>query len=161
MAINREEIRAFFKKSRAAALVLLCGVFLMCLPGGKKETQVAAQPAGEVREQTMEAALEEILSQVAGAGSVRVLLSGQTSEITRFQTDETGDGENLRQETVLITGDNRAQTALVRQTEAPTYRGAIIVCQGADSPAVRLAIVKAVAAATGLTTNRITVLKMK
>lgn len=161
MAINREEIRAFFKKSRAAALVLLCGVFLMCLPGGKKETQVAAQPAGEVREQTMEAALEEILSQVAGAGSVRVLLSGQTSEITRFQTDETGDGENLRQETVLITGDNRVQTALVRQTEAPTYRGAIIVCQGADSPAVRLAIVKAVAAATGLTTNRITVLKMK
>lgn len=161
MAINREEIRAFFKKSRAAALVLLCGVFLMCLPGGKKETQVAAQPAGEVREQTMEAALEEILSQVAGAGSVRVLLSGQTSEITRFQTDETGDGENLRQETVLITGENRVQTALVRQTEAPTYRGAIIVCQGADSPAVRLAIVKAVAAATGLTTNRITVLKMK
>lgn len=161
MAINREEIRAFFKKSRAAALVLLCGVFLMCLPGGKKETQVADQPAGEVREQTMEAALEEILSQVAGAGSVRVLLSGQTSEITRFQTDETGDGENLRQETVLITGDNRVQTALVRQTEAPTYRGAIIVCQGADSPAVRLAIVKAVAAATGLTTNRITVLKMK
>ncbi len=161
MAINREEIRAFFKKSRAAALVLLCGVFLMCLPGGKKETQVAAQPAGEVREQTMEAALEEILSQMAGAGSVRVLLSGQTSEITRFQTDETGDGENLRQETVLITGDNRVQTALVRQTEAPTYRGAIIVCQGADSPAVRLAIVKAVAAATGLTTNRITVLKMK
>ncbi len=161
MAINREEIRAFFKKSRAAALVLLCGVFLMCLPGGKKETQVAAQPAGEVREQTMEAALEEILSQVAGAGSVQVLLSGQTSEITRFQTDETGDGENLRQETVLITGDNRVQTALVRQTEAPTYRGAIIVCQGADSPAVRLAIVKAVAAATGLTTNRITVLKMK
>ena len=160
MAINREEIRAFFKKSRAAALVLLCGVFLMCLPGGKKETQVA-QPAGEVREQTMEAALEDILSQVAGAGSVRVLLSGQTSEIMRFQTDETRDGENLRQETVLITGENRVQTALVRQTEAPTYRGAIIVCQGADSPAVRLAIVKAVAAATGLTTNRITVLKMK
>ena len=160
MAINREEIRAFFKKSRAAALVLLCGIVMMCLPSGKKDTQ-AAQPAETVHEQTMEAALEEILSQVAGAGSVRVLLSGQTSEITRFQTDETSDGENLRQETVLITGDNRVQTALVRQTEAPTYRGAIIVCQGADSPAVRLAIVKAVAAATGLTTNRITVLKMK
>ena len=160
MAINREEIRAFFKKSRAAALVLLCGVFLMCLPGGKKETQVA-QPAGEVREQTMEAALEEILSQVAGAGSVRVLLSGQTSEITRFQTDETGDGENLRQETVLITGDNRVQTALVRQTEAATYRGAIVVCQGAENPKVALSVVQAVAAVTGLSTNRITVLKMK
>jgi len=160
MAINREEIRAFFKKSRAAALVLLCGIVLMCLPGGKKETQ-AAQPAETVREQTMEEALEEILSQVAGAGSVRVLLSGQTSETTHFQTDDIRDGESLRQETVLTTGDNRVQTALVRQTEAPTYRGAIIVCQGADSPAVRLAVVEAVAVATGLTTNRITVLKMK
>lgn len=160
MAINREEIRAFFKKSRAAALVLLCGIVLMCLPGGKKETQ-AAQPAETVHEQTMEEALEEILSQVAGAGSVRVLLSGQTSETTHFQTDDTQDGESLRRETVLTTGDNRVQTALVRQTEAPTYRGAVIVCQGADSPAVRLAIVEAVAAATGLTTNRITVLKMK
>ena len=160
MAINREEIKAFFKKSRAAALVLLCGIVLMCLPGGKKETQ-AAQPAETVREQTMEEALEEILSQVAGAGSVRVLLSGQTSETTHFQTDDTRDGESLRQETVLTTGDNRVQTALVRQTEAPTYRGAIVVCQGADSPAVRLAVVEAVAAATGLTTNRITVLKMK
>lgn len=160
MAINREEIKAFFKKSRAAALVLLCGIVLMCLPGGKKETQ-ADQPDESVREQTMEEALEEILSQVAGAGSVRVLLSGQTSETTHFQTDDTRDGESLRQETVLTTGDNRVQTALVRQTEAPTYRGAIIVCQGADSPAVRLAVVEAVAAATGLTTNRITVLKMK
>lgn len=160
MAINREEIRAFFKKSRAAALVLLCGIVLMCLPSGKKDTQ-AAQPAETVHEQTMEEALEEILSQVAGAGSVRVLLSGQTSETTHFQTDDTQDGESLRRETVLTTGDNRVQTALVRQTEAPTYRGAVIVCQGADSPAVRLAIVEAVAAATGLTTNRITVLKMK
>ncbi len=160
MAINREEIRAFFKKSRAAALVLLCGIVLMCLPGGKKDTQ-AAQPAETVHEQTMEEALEEILSQVAGAGSVRVLLSGQTSETTHFQTDDTQDGESLRRETVLTTGDNRVQTALVRQTEAPTYRGAVVVCQGADSPAVRLAVVEAVAAATGLTTNRITVLKMK
>lgn len=160
MAINREEIRAFFKKSRAAVLVLLCGIVLMCLPSGKKDTQ-AAQPAETVHDQTMEEALEEILSQVAGAGSVRVLLSGQTSETTHFQTDDTQDGESLRRETVLSTGDNRVQTALVRQTEAPTYRGAVIVCQGADSPAVRLAIVEAVAAATGLTTNRITVLKMK
>lgn len=158
MAVSREDIKAFLKRSRAAGLVLLCGIVLMLLPTGKKQTP---QPAQTVREQTMEEALEEILSQVAGAGSVRVLLSGQTSEIVYYQTDDTSDGESLCRETVLTTGDNRVQTALVRQREAPTYRGAVVVCQGADSPAVRLAVVEAVAAATGLGTNRITVLKMK
>lgn len=153
-----KDIRAVLKKYRGAVLVLLCGIALMCLPR-QQETKKAAVP--EVQ-QTLEQALEKILSQVSGAGEVRVLLSGQLSETKRYQTDDTqsGSGE-LRQETVILTGENRVQTALVRQTEAATYRGAIVVCQGAENPKVALAVVQAVAAVTGLSTNRITVLKMK
>lgn len=153
-----KDIRAVLKKYRGAVLVLLCGIALMCLPR-QQETKKAAVP--EVQ-QTLEQALEKILAQVSGAGEVRVLLSGQLSETKRYQTDDTqsGSGE-LRQETVILTGENRVQTALVRQTEAATYRGAIVVCQGAENPKVALAVVQAVAAVTGLSTNRITVLKMK
>lgn len=153
-----KDIRAVLKKYRGAVLVLLCGIALMCLPR-QQETKKAAVP--EVQ-QTLEQALEKILSQVSGAGEVRVLLSGQLSETKRYQTDDTqsGSGE-LRQETVILTGENRVQTALVRQTEAATYRGAIVVCQGAEDPKVALSVVQAVAAVTGLSTNRITVLKMK
>jgi hypothetical protein len=39
--------------------------------------------------------------------------------------------------------------------------GAIVVCQGADSPSVKLAITQAVAKITGLGTDEICVLKMK
>ena len=39
--------------------------------------------------------------------------------------------------------------------------GAIIVCQGGDSPTVRLNIVEAVSNVTGIGSDRITVLKMK
>ena len=154
-----KDIRAVLKKYRGAVLVLLCGITLMCLPR-QQETKKAAVP--EVQQQTLEQALEKILSQVFGAGEVRVLLSGQLSETKRYQTDDTqsGSGE-LRQETVILTGENRVQTALVRQTEAATYRGAIVVCQGAENPKVALSVVQAVAAVTGLSTNRITVLKMK
>lgn len=154
-----KDIRAVLKKYRGAVLVLLCGITLMCLPR-QQETKKAAVP--EVQQQTLEQALEKILSQVSGAGEVRVLLSGQLSETKRYQTDDTqsGSGE-LRQETVILTGENRVQTALVRQTEAATYRGAIVVCQGAENPKVALSVVQAVAAVTGLSTNRITVLKMK
>lgn len=153
-----KDIRAVLKKYRGAVLVLLCGIALMCLPR-QQETKKSAVP--EVQ-QTLEQALEKILSQVSGAGEVRVLLSGQLSETKRYQTDDTqsGSGE-LRQETVILTGENRVQTALVRQTEAATYRGAIVVCQGAENPKVALSVVQAVAAVTGLSTNRITVLKMK
>ena len=154
-----KDLRAVVKKYRGAVLVLLCGIALMCLPRQQKVEKTAAP---ETQQQTLEEALEKILSQVSGAGEVRVLLSGQLSETKRYQTDDTqsGSGE-LRQETVIVTGENRVQTALVRQTEAATYRGAIVVCQGAENPSVTLAIVQAVAAVTGLTTNRITVLKMK
>ena len=155
-----KDIRAVVKKYRGAVLVLLCGIALMCLPR-QQETKKAAVPE-EQQQQTLEQALEKILSQVSGAGKVRVLLSGQLSETKRYQTDDTqsGSGE-LRQETVILTGENRVQTALVRQTEAATYRGAIVVCQGAENPKVALSVVQAVAAVTGLSTNRITVLKMK
>mgnify|MGYP006958738371 FL=1 len=154
-----KDIRAVLKKYRGAVLVLLFGIALMCLPR-QQEAKKAAVP--EVQQQTLEQALEKILSQVSGAGEVRVLLSGQLSETKRYQTDDTqsGSGE-LRQETVILTGENRVQTALVRQTEAATYRGAIVVCQGAENPKVALSVVQAVAAVTGLSTNRITVLKMK
>lgn len=41
------------------------------------------------------------------------------------------------------------------------FTGAIVLCQGADHPEVRLKIVEAVAAFTGLGSNRIMVMKMK
>ena len=41
----------------------------------------------------------------------------------------------------------------------PTYRGALVVCQGGDQAAVKLAVTEAVAALTGLTADCITVAK--
>ena len=49
----------------------------------------------------------------------------------------------------------------MQQKLSPVYQGAIILCQGADSPSVRLAITQAVSKVTGLPTDRIAVLKMK
>ena len=63
--------------------------------------------------------------------------------------------------TVLITGADRMETGLIRQELPPRYRGALIVCQGADRSAVKLAVVEAVANVTGISADRITVLKMK
>ena len=42
---------------------------------------------------------------------------------------------------------------------SPTYRGALVVCQGGDRADVRLAVIEAVSVLTGLSSDRITVAK--
>ena len=92
------------------------------------------------------------------------MLTVAAGEKIVYQTDEDiSGGENVttRIETVIVTGTDRAQTGLIQQVNPPTYLGAIVVCQGADRPAIRLAIVEAVSKVTGLGSDKISVLKMK
>ena len=159
-------IKEFFYKNRAVALVVLLGVLLMLLPTGKTEAQQPQQQetVSEPRE-NLETRLEQILSQVSGAGNVRVLLTQERGETSVYQLDlqevTDGDRREIRQDTVTVTGSDRQQEGLLTQVEAPRYRGAVVVCQGGDNPTVRLSVVEAVSGATGLPSNRITVLKMK
>ena len=116
-----------------------------------------------------ETRLANLLSRIQGAGAVEVMLSLKSGEQVQYQTDtqrQTDSGgteESLRQEdnTVLYATGSGSQSALVQQVTAPTYQGAIVVCQGADDPAVKLALVQAVASVTGLGADQITVVKMK
>ena len=159
-------IKEFFYKNRAVALVVLLGVLLMLLPTGKTEAQQPQQQAAVSQpRESLETRLEQILSQVSGAGNVRVLLTQERGETTVYQLDlqevTDGDRREIRQDTVTVTGSDRQQEGLLTQVEAPRYRGAVVVCQGGDNPTVRLSVVEAVSGATGLPSNRITVLKMK
>lgn len=150
-------------KYRYVLLILLVGVCLMLIPdlsSGRESTE----PVSIVQETvpSLEQQLEQLLSQVKGAGKVSVMLTVENGEYTHYQTNDTYNGTApQRQDTVLVTDKDRAQSGLVQRIDPPTYRGALVVCQGADSPAVRLAIVEAVAKVTGLDSSRISILKMK
>lgn len=158
-----EKMKAAIQKNGAVLLVLLLGLGLMLWP--QKKTVQAQTPSQVQQTRTLEERLEDILSRVSGAGSTRVLLSTDLGEKTVYQSDETQSTQPDRQEkktsTVLVSDAGRQTSGLVLRTEAPTYRGAVVVCQGGDDPQVKLAVVEAVARATGLPTNQIVVLKMK
>ena len=147
-----ERLKTILGKYRYVLLVALVGLGLMILPSGSEAAEPAPIPAAE---ETLESRLESILSRVDGAGEVKVLLTEERGGEVFYQTE----GEDGK--TVLVTGADRAESGLVRTSQPPSYRGAVVVCRGADSAAVRLAVVEAVANATGLGTDRITVLKMK
>ena len=111
------------------------------------------------------AELTQVLKQIRGVGDVKLLLTLDAGAKTVYQTDQQsssgGDSTSLRLETVIISDSQRADQGLVQQIIAPQFRGAVVVCQGADDAAVRLAVVEAVSDATGLRTDRISVVKMK
>lgn len=61
-------------------------------------------------------------------------------------------------EPVLLDGGDREETVVTRMAY-PTYRGALVVCQGGDRADVKLAVTEAVSALTGLSSDRVTVAK--
>lgn len=165
-SIQRETITEFVKKYRWAVLVLLIGLLLMFLPEDNSTAPSPADQPEKIQEnQSLQYELEEILSRLDGAGKVKVLLSTESGNQTHYQTDHdqsySQNTQDRKSETVIITSSDRNENGLIQRIDAPIYRGAVILCQGGDSPAVRLAIVDAVSTATGLTSDKIAVLKMK
>lgn len=157
---QKKRMQDIVRKYRSVLLAALIGILLMTFP--EKKQDIPPQISVEaVSEQDLEGELAIILSSISGAGKVEVLLTQQEGERTIYQCDEVRNSGDLRSDTVLITDSARTESGLVLQILPPVYRGAVIVCQGAENSKVRLDIVEAVKSVTGLSADRITVLKMK
>ena len=161
----RRKGKELFGKYKYVCLVLALGMIFMSLPDGTKEVpENPVEEAGE--EQTdLSQRIASILTQISGVGKVQVLLTESSGAQTLYQTDEdsdtSSDSQSVHVETVVVSDADRNEFGLVRQVNPPSYLGAIVVCQGADRADVRLNIVEAVSNVTGISTDRITVLKMK
>jgi stage III sporulation protein AG len=159
-----EGLREPIKKYAGTVLILLVGLLFLLLPSGKKSEPLPPETQPQ-QTQDLQTQLETILSRVEGAGKVKVLLTQSMSERKLYQTNEDMDtadsSQRVRREAVIITDASREENGLVQQVIAPVYLGAVVLCQGADRPAVKLAIIEAVSNATGLGTHHISVLKMK
>lgn len=160
-------IRNSIKKYRWVLLVLLVGFLLMLFPGEKtiQQSTPSSKEKAEPIQPGLAEKLEQILSQLDGAGKVRVLLTEESGQQTIYQTERndrrTGESEEIRRDTVILTQADRSQAGLVTRVDPPRYLGAVVLCQGADKATVRLAIVDAVSTATGLGSDKISVWKMK
>lgn len=159
-----ERARTYFKKYRFVLLVLAAGLVLMLLPE-TTETTPKASVEETLQGESLEESLGRILSSIEGAGKVSVLLTEKQGREVLYQVDEdtvTGEKtQDIRRKTVVTTDTARQENGLIRQVNPPVLLGAVVVCQGADRPKVKLAIIEAVMRATGLPSNCICVLKMK
>ena len=159
-------VRGVWDKYKFVILVVVAGAVLLLWPGGKvvKNTASSSQ-AAEARD--LETEMEEILSKIAGVGQVQVMLTedadgekqlAQDTELSYSGSTAAPEDYSRSSQTVLV-DDGSAEAPVVTRTVYPTYRGALVVCQGGDRADVKLAVTEAVAALTGLSADRITVAK--
>ena len=150
-------------KYKYVLFVILIGVVLMLLPN--KTTRKAEPAETTILEVNEEERIQNILQMVHGAGRVAVYLKTERSEQYIYQTDNdtssATDRNDQSKDTVLVTDSERNQSGLIQTVLTPKYAGAVIVCDGADDAYVKLSIVDAVSKATGLGSDKISVLKMK
>lgn len=150
-------------KYKYVLFVILIGVVLMLLPN--KTTRKAEPAETTILEVNEEERIQNILQMVHGAGRVAVYLKTERSEQYIYQTDNDtssdADRNDQSKDTVLVTDSERNQSGLIQTVLTPKYAGAVIVCDGADDAYVKLSIVDAVSKATGLGSDKISVLKMK
>lgn len=161
-SIPKQRINALLGKYKYPILILLAGLLLMLIPAGTEQESAQIPEETICPEKGLEERLERLLSSIDGAGEVSVLLTEEKGRELIYQTDSQSEADTSRSDdTVLVEDAQRNESGLIRQTLEPQYRGAVVLCQGADDPNVRLAIVNAVRCVTGLGADAISVLKMK
>lgn len=161
-----EGAKKAWDKYKYVALVALAGAVLLLWPeGGGSSGRAAESGSGQqtLESRDLEAEMEDILSKISGVGRVQVLLTADSDggRLLAEDTEESWQDSALasRSSETVVVDDGQGETPVVKRTWYPTYRGALVVCQGGDQAAVRLAVTEAVTALTGLTADRVTVAK--
>ncbi len=167
MKLSIEKILAWGKKYKYVVLVLLIGIALLLYPsdeGEEQPRQTVEESSDEEYKQSLQTQLAAMLSRIDGAGAVEVMLTLEYGSRTEYQTDTqtetTDDRSSQEQKTVILSEGSAYDKAAVSAVRYPRFQGALVICQGADQPSVRLNIMNAVSALTGLGSDRITVVKM-
>ena len=120
--------------------------------------------------------LEKILSNIKGAGSVKVLITysesssvvpiynESTNTSTTEEKDTSGGTRTIDQQggskDVVFTQDNGNQTPIIEKTIMPKIEGAIILAEGANDAQIKSNIIQAVQAVTGLSMYKIQVFEL-
>lgn len=158
------------KNSNAIIIIgIVIGVILLILGGGgsffsssKESTDVSSEVKeyDEIKyEEELVRKIEQICSQVKGAGkvSVAVTLDGSYRAI---YAQNSSDGANVKKEYLLV-GSGSNESALLVGYSPPKILGVGIVCSGGVSASVRAEIIALISATLDLPTNKIYVTASK
>ena len=152
-----------WKKYKFVLLVVLVGVILMVLPVSSESKETETSDLQTPREAfdlaETEQRMEAILSKIDGVGKLRLMLTLRSGTRLTLAENTQREENRTQRETVTLNRGSGSQEVVVTNRYYPVYQGAVVVCQGADSSAVCLAVTETLQALTGLSSDRIRVAK--
>lgn len=154
-------------KYKFVAIVLCLGILLMLLPvrGGTSGAQTQELPETAAAEpefdlEALERKLESALAEISGVGEATVVLTLRSGSEDVLAQD-TSEGASTDTETVIISTGSSTEQAVSVKTIYPEFQGALVVCDGAGSASVKLEVLRAVSAITGLSSDQISICQRK
>lgn len=153
------------KKPWALFVLGLAGMLLILLssllPEGGKEQKAAevSDPAAAI-----EARLEQLISQIDGAGATRVMVTLTDTGSTQYlrEDSKTEDWEDGTLRTRQTSGEyvTSGGSAVVVAERTPAVSGVAVICKGGDRAGVQSDIYEVLYALYGLSSARVSIEKM-
>lgn len=154
-------------KNKILIAIIALGVLLMLLPNVSK-TKSQSDKAETFSVEAEEKRIAEALSEIEGAGKVRVVLTAGRGTETVIAYDKksseqvSGDESKTdASENAVITGSGSSETPVSLLEIYPEYTGALVIAEGADDAGCSRKLTEAIHSLTGLGRDKITVVKMK
>ncbi len=169
-----DSVKHFLLKHRYLFVLAFVGLLFLIVPTPEKEnTKVVEQTELLFSVDEMESKIEKMLTKSEGVGRVELLLTLKSSseqiyaEEARVSHERQESGntvdyheDNDKKPSVISRASGEEVPVLIKQIY-PEFLGATVVCDGADNASVRRLISDAIYALTGITADKIAILKMK
>ena len=167
-----KSFRAYIKKYKYIFIVVLAGIVLMNVPGKESANDtVNTNDGSEFSIDEFESGVEKILAECEGVGRVKVILSVDSGPESVY-AKEARKSQREQREGVILESDSDTKPSIMSEGSGkespikikvmyPQFRGALVVCDGADDAAVRRTVIESISALTGLKSDCISVIKMK
>ena len=155
----------------AAGVIGLLLIFISSLLPEKSSEETTTDEPPPVQTESdyrkeLENELCDIISAIDGAGTVKVMITMDTTaedvyaaNRTESKREDASQESQMGEETeyVIIKGKDGNETAVLRKQRMPEIRGVLIVCDGGKSAVTREKITQAAAGALGIAQGKVVV----
>ena len=165
--LNWKAVQQFVQKNRYAALIILAGLLLLLWPFGGSGDDGQNQGDGNNSVRTvseyeynltdLEEKLTKVLSQIRGAGETQVILTLSSTGSVVLAENQTSEDGSVETDVVIVKSGSNQEGVVEVEQQYPAFLGALVVCEGGGNAQVKLEMLQAVKALTGLSSDQISI----
>jgi len=161
-----DKLKANKKIALIVILGFICVVLLVVsefISGKDTEEKISQEESADLEydyAEEIEIKLAAMISSINGAGNTKVMVTLESSSESVFAQNRNAADDREENEYILIKSGS-TQGGMLLKIVAPQVRGVAVVCEGGSSATVRQEITDMITSVLDISSNRVSVIKMK